>query len=299
MSNRADVLRVASIQFRFRAVATFADFSAHVRYWVQVAKDAGAEVVLFPEFFSAELLTLPAHQGKVGRQAFEALAEHTENVQALLAGLSVEYAVTIIGGSQPSLEGENLYNVATVYFPDGSSQHQPKLHITPSEMDSYGIAGGDSLSVVATPKAKIGVLICYDVEFPEAARALAELGAEILFVPYCTDNREGHLRVRYCAHARTIENQMYVVTSGVTGDLVGVHGLDVHFASSAILTPNDREFARDGVLREAETNQEMLVVADLDLGALRANREGGTVRPLADRRLDLFPNVLGERGSHP
>ena len=282
------MLRVASVQFQFRPVASFAEFADHVRYWVSVAKDARADVVLFPEFFSAELLTMPAHRGLTGRATFEALASHGEAVSALLGQFAVEHALTIIGGSQPQLTGDALRNVSTIHLPDGSTFEQAKLHITPSEVDAYGIVGGDRLNAITTPKAKIGVLICYDSEFPEAARALADQGAEVLFVPYCTDNREGHLRVRYCCHARTIENQVFVVTAGVIGSLVGVSGLDVHYARSAILTPSDVEFARDGILRETEPNQEMMVAADLDLNVLRHNREHGTVRPLADRRRDLF-----------
>jgi len=175
-----------------------------------------------------------------------------------------------------------------VFAPDGSSTLQSKLHITPSEKRYWGITGGDDLKVISTPKARVGVLICYDSEFPEAARYLADQGAEIIFVPYCTDDRQGYLRVRYCSQARAIENQVYVVTTGVIGNLPSVPAMDIHYARAAVYSPSDVEFARDGIQAEADANVEMLLVTDLDIGDLYRNRATGSVRPRIDRRRDLF-----------
>jgi predicted amidohydrolase len=83
----------------------------------------------------------------------------------------------------------------------------------------------------------VGVLICYDSEFPELARRLVDEGARIIFVPFCTDNRQGYMRVRYCAQARAIENQCFVVLSGNVGNLPGVDNMDVQYAQSCILYP--------------------------------------------------------------
>ncbi|MBE7504446.1 MAG: hypothetical protein HS113_29970, partial [Verrucomicrobiales bacterium] len=139
-----------------------------------------------------------------------------------------------------------------------------------------------------TPICKIGVLICYDIEFPEAARYLADQGAEIIFVPFCTDNRQGYLRVRYCAQARAIENQVYVALAGNVGNLPDVHNMDVQYGQACVLTPSDFAFARDAIKAEAEANEEMLLICDLDLDDLHEARSGGTVTPRLDRRPDLF-----------
>jgi predicted amidohydrolase len=140
------------------------------------------------------------------------------------------------------------------------------------------------------------VLICYDVEFPELARIAVSKGARLLFVPYNTDIRPGHVRVRYCALARCIENHVYAVLSGACGNLPAVEGADIHYAQSAILTPSDIPFSRDGVGAEATPNVETMLVHELDLDMLRRTRRTGTVRPWVDRRTDLYTVRYREDG---
>ena len=139
-----------------------------------------------------------------------------------------------------------------------------------------------------TDRGKIAILICYDIEFPELARIARAKGANILFVPYNTDLREGHLRVRFCAQARCIENGVYCVTAGAVGNLPFVEGADIHYAQSGILTPSDVSFDRDGIASEATPNVEMMLIHDLDIGLARRMRRLGDVRPWNDRRLDLY-----------
>lgn len=202
--------------------------------------------------------------------------------------MAQRHSLTLIAGSHPVAEGQRLYNMAFVCLPTGEVVRQPKLHITLSERKSWGISGGHSLRSIDTPKCRIGVLICYDIEFPEAGRYLADDGAEILFVPFCTDNRQAYLRVRYCAQARAIENQVYVALAGNVGNLPDVSNLDVNYGQAAVLTPSDFAFARDGIAAEADSNEETVLICDVDLNALRGARAGGSVTPRLDRRTDLF-----------
>ena len=182
----------------------------------------------------------------------------------------------------------DLLNVAFTCLPSGHVVSQPKLHITPTERSAWGISGGYSLRPIDAPKARIGVLICYDIEFPEAARYLADSGAEILFVPFCTDTRQSYLRVRYCAQARAVENQLYVALAGNVGNLPDVGHLDINYGQAAVLTPSDFAFARDGIAAEADSNEETVLICDVDLNALHAVRSSGAVTPRLDRRADLF-----------
>jgi predicted amidohydrolase len=184
--------------------------------------------------------------------------------------------------------GGKLVNACPLVSPDGEVFIQPKLHITPSEKRYWGIEGGDTLRVIQTPKAKVGILICYDSEFPEAARYLADQGVEILFVPYCTDDRQAYTRVRYCCQARAIENQIYVVAAGIVGNLPSVAAMDIHYGRAAVFSPADFEFSRDGIQAEADSNVEMLLVTDIDVKDLHRSRTAGSVRPRQDRRPDLF-----------
>src|SRR5690606_31983789 len=133
-----------------------------------------------------------------------------------------------------------------------------------------------------TQLGKIAIAICYDVQFPELARAAARRGAKILLVPSCTDDRQGMLRVRYCAQARAIEDQMYVITSHTVGSLPMARAVSLNYGQAAILTPSDFPFARDGILAEGIPNQETMVIAELEMGAIQRARSSGTVLPLLD-----------------
>jgi len=253
---------------------------------VGVAGEYRADFVLLPEFVSAQLLSQePAVSALEG---IRRLAGYESRFVELMQGLAARYGLTVIAGSHPVAEGSKLYNVACVCLPTGEVVRQPKLHITPSERKYWGISGGHSLSAIDTPKCRIGVLICYDVEFPEASRYLADDGAEIVFVPFCTDSRQAYLRVRYCAHARAIENQIYVALAGTVGNLPSVGNLDVNYGQAAVLTPSDFAFARDGIAAEADSNEETVLICDVDLNALHGARAGGSVTPRLDRRGDLF-----------
>jgi predicted amidohydrolase len=142
--------------------------------------------------------------------------------------------------------------------------------------------------VIQTDCGPIGVLICYDAEFPELARHLTDQGAQILFVPFCTDERQSYLRVRYCCQSRAVENQVYVVMAGNCGNLPNVANMDIQYAQSCILTPCDLPFARDGIAADTTPNTEMVAIADLRPETLLAARNSGTVQNLHDRRHDLY-----------
>lgn len=279
-------VRLAAVQYQMRKVTGFDDFAQQVRYYTDIAADYDCDFVLFPELFTVQLLSsLPALTPQEGMRQLGELEDQFLN---LMTTLSKEFGLTIIAGSTPMFEGDRLLNIACVCLPDGSVVKQPKLHVTPNERRWWGISGGSHLAVVQTPLTKIGVLICYDIEFPEAARHLADEGVEIIFCPFCTDNRQGYLRVRLCAAARAIENQVYVALAGNVGNLPDVENMDLNYGQAVVLTPSDFAFARDGIQAEADSNEETLVICDLDLDDLLEAQGEGTVTPRLDRRLDLF-----------
>jgi predicted amidohydrolase/GNAT superfamily N-acetyltransferase len=283
--------RIACVQYQMRRVRSFAEFEQQVAYFVDVASAYRSDFVLLPEFVSAQLLS--QEDALTPIEGIRRLASYEPQVRASMQKLAMKYGVTLIAGSHPvvSASGERVHNVAFVCLPSGDVVTQPKLHITPNERKYWGISGGNSLRTIDTPKGRVGVLICYDVEFPEAARYLADLGAEILFVPFCTDSRQSYLRVRYCAQARAIENQVYVALAGNVGNLPDVGNLDINYGQAAVLTPSDFAFARDGIAAEADSNEETLLICDVDLNALHESRSEGSVTPRLDRRADLFKLV--------
>jgi predicted amidohydrolase/GNAT superfamily N-acetyltransferase len=281
-------VRVSCVQYQVRQVRDFDDFAQQVEYFVETAADYRSDFVVFPEFFSVQLLSQPSLRKKPSLEGISQLADLEKPFMDLMCSLAKDYGLHIIAGSHPIRRGNVLLNASPLIYPDGSFDLQPKLHITPSERRYWGISGGDRLTVFPTAKAKVGILICYDSEFPEAARYLADRGAEIIFVPYCTDDRQAYLRVRYCSQARAVENQVYVVTSGIIGNLPSVPAMDIHYGRAGVFSPSDFEFARDGIQAQADSNVEMLLVSDLDISDLHRSRASGSVRPRHDRRSDLF-----------
>jgi predicted amidohydrolase len=286
-------LRLAVIQHEARPVDSFADFAAQCRAEVQVAAGYGADVALFPEMLTNQLLSL--HPGEPLRRAVRTLSRYTEAYQALFADLAVGFGVHIAAGSHFTQIGESAYNIAYFFGLDGQVGRQYKLHVTPTERHTWGIEAGDRVEVLQTDAGPLAIQICYDIEFPEPTRVAVAAGARVVLVPYCTDDRQGHLRVRRCAEARCIENQIYAATAGVVGHLRHVREMDVHYAQSAILTPSDFGFPRDGIAGECEPGQPAVLVQDLDLERLETARARGTVRNWADRRTDLYEIVWKPR----
>ncbi|WEK57195.1 MAG: GNAT family N-acetyltransferase [Candidatus Brevundimonas phytovorans] len=291
-----ETVRVATVQLQMRKVASFEEFIDNVEYFVDVVSDYRADFVTFPELFTLQLLSLEKRK-LTPAESIEALTRYTPRFVKAMQDLAVGYNVNIIGGSHPTrAEDGDIHNVAYVFLRDGSVHEQEKLHPTPNERHWWNIKGGDRVHAIPTDCGPIGVMICYDSEFPELARRLADEGARMLFVPFCTDNRQGYLRVRYCSQARAIENQCYVVLSGSVGNLPNVENMDIQYAQSCILTPCDFPFARDGVAAQASENVEIVTVADLDLSDLAWAKAQGTVRNLRDRRFDLYKTVWADGG---
>ncbi|RZV36046.1 MAG: GNAT family N-acetyltransferase [Sphingomonadaceae bacterium] len=281
-------VRIATCQLQARAVSDFDEFMRQVEYFVDVAADYEADFIVFPEMFT--LMLLSAEEKVLNpAESIEALTRYTTRLRSKLSEMALNFNINIIGGSHPTrMEDGDIHNVAYVCLRDGSVHAQEKIHPTPNETYWWNIKGGDSIDAIQTDCGPIGVLICYDSEFPELARRLVDEGARIIFVPFCTDSRQGYMRVRYCAQARAIENQCFVVMSGNVGNLPNVANMDIQYAQSCILTPCDFPFARDGIAAEATENVETLTISDVNLADLSWARAEGTVQNLADRRFDLY-----------
>lgn len=279
-------VRLAIVQYEMREIDRFEDFAAQCRYFVESAAGYKADFILFPEMVTNQLLS--ATPGVAGKAAVKALDAHTDRYLKTFTDMAKEFKINIVGGSHFTTVGGKVQNVAHLFHRSGKVDRQGKIHVTPSERAGWGITSTDAVDVFDTDKGKVAIQICYDVEFPEPTRLLVEKGAQILFVPFCTDDRQGYLRVRYCAQARCVENQIYVATAGVVGNLRGVKDMDVHYAVSGIFTPSDFGFARDGIAVECAENREAMAVQDVDLAQLEEARRNGTVRNWQDRRTDLY-----------
>jgi predicted amidohydrolase/GNAT superfamily N-acetyltransferase len=280
-------IRVCAAQYDLRSVRNWDDFERQVDFFVTTAEEYHCHFLLFPELFTAQLISA-MNPNLDPMQAVRDLAEYTPRYIELFTALSRRFGGYIIAGSHPVAREGTLHNVAHMFSPTGRVYTQDKLHITPDERKFWGIEPGSGLAVFETEFARVAIQICYDIEFPEMSRLLTLCGAEVVFVPFMTDEKKAYYRVRCCAQARAVENYIYTVIAGNVGNLPRVRSFLVNYSQAAVFTPSDFAFPLHATAAEAEPNTEMVVITDLDLGTLALQRDVGTVRPLRDRRPDLY-----------
>jgi predicted amidohydrolase len=283
-------VRIAAAQYLLRSISDWDGFENQVRFMLKAAAEYKPHFVMLPEIFTSQLLSFLDTDENI-RAAVRRMHEYTPRYQELMAAMAMKYGFYLIAGSHPNLRDGLLYNTAFMFSPQGDMFAQDKIHRTRWERDKWDTSPGSALHLFQTDYGAVSILVCYDIEFPELARMVCEAGADILFVPSSTDDRQGYWRVRYCAHARAIENQVYVAMTSTVGNLA-VEGLGMHYGQACIMTPSDFPFSRDGIAAEGVTNMEQVVVADVDLDALTQNRINGTTIPLYDKMRDVYQNPV-------
>ena len=292
----ASRVRIAAFQYLLRPIRSFDEFATQVEFFVRSAQEYRCQFALFPEYFSMQLLSYLREPAPA--RAVRRLAQLAPEYENLFKRLARENGLYIIAGTHPVIERGELFNAAHLFTPNGQVFRQKKVHLTQTEKGPYQMSRGHGFYVYHTDHGRVAILVCYDVEFPEAARVLAEAGAQIIFVPSCTDERQGFCRVRYCAQARASENQIYLAMTGTVGNLPEVPCMATHYGQAAILTPSDYFFARDGIAAEGTVNQEQMVIADVDLNLLEEQRINGTVLPLNDLIRDAYDRVIHYADHH-
>jgi predicted amidohydrolase/GNAT superfamily N-acetyltransferase len=280
------VVRLGLIQWQMRPYKNLEEVLQQAEYFIDAVSTYRSDFALFPEFFNAPLMAENNHLTEP--EAIRELAKHTSAITERFSALAISYNINIISGSMPEIINDRLYNAGYLCKRDGTIERYEKLHITPDEAQVWGMQGGNQLKAFDTDCGKIGILICYDSEFPELSRLLADEGMDILFVPFLTDTQNGYSRVRNCSQARAIENECYVAIAGSVGNLPKVHNMNIQYAQSMVFTPCDFSFPANGIKAEATPNTEMILIADLDIDLLRELNQFGSVKNLKDRRKDLF-----------
>jgi predicted amidohydrolase/GNAT superfamily N-acetyltransferase len=280
------VVRLGLVQWGMRSYKSYDDLTEQIEYFVNAVSGYHADFLLFPEYVNAPLMAEYNHLSEP--EAIRKLAGYTDRLRDTFAEFAISYNTNIITGSMPEFKDDVLLNVGYLCKRNGEIERYEKLHVTPDEVKIWGMSGGSQIKTFDTDSGRIGILICYDVEFPELSRLLALEGMDILFVPFLTDTQNGYSRVRNCAMARAIENECYVAVAGSVGNLPKVHNMDISFAQSVVFTPCDFSFPTTGIKAEATPNTEMILIVDVDLDLLKELHEQGSVRILKDRRNDLY-----------
>jgi len=284
--NRRQTVRLGLVQWKMRLYKNIEELYEHLEFYIDVVSGYSSDFILFPELFNAPLMSEYNHLTET--QSIRELAQFTEDIRKKFSELSIKYNVNIITGSMPFIENEKLINIGYLCRRNGTYSRYEKIHITPNEKHYWGIQGGSQIKIFETDCAKIGILICYDVEFPELSRILADQGMQILFVPFLTDTQNAYTRVKHCAMARAIENECFVAIAGSVGNIPKIKNMDIQYAKSAVFTPADFQFPTDGMKAETSANNETVLIVDVDLNLLKELHYHGSVTNLKDRRKDLY-----------
>lgn len=272
-------MRIATAAYPLDQFDLWSDYAQKLESWVSDAAGQGAELLVFPEYGAMELATLDGLQVAADLSAsLRAISDKIPQVDALHAELAARYNVHICAASAPVFDdaiGANPVNRARFFAPGGDMGIQDKQIMTRWERAPMGVVPGGPLTLFDTALGKIGILICYDAEFPLLARALQE--ADILLVPSCTEALEGYWRVRIGAMARALETQCVTVMASTVGDAQWNHVADLNIGTGGIFGPPDAGFPPTGVLAEGLLNTPGWTLADVEIAAIAGVRADGNV----------------------
>ena len=293
-------MKVAAARYAVQAPASFDDFAARIRGLLESAASRGAQLAVLPEYLSLELA---ASFGPAIASDLPASLAATQRYRApwlqLFSTLARDTGMAIAAGTFLLDTGAGRYrNRADLLLPGGGHAWQDKLQLTGFEKATGLIEGGDTLKVFDTGAARLGLAVCYDIEFPLPVRAQYEAGARLLLVPSCTDTKAGATRVRVGCLARALENRCFVAQAVTAGEAPWSPALDVNTGEAAIYAPMDVGFPADGVLARAREDEDW-AIADLDLETLEASRAQAQVANDRDWRGQSIPALAAARVERP
>ncbi len=272
-------MKIAAAAYPLDWFDSFDAYETKLSRWVAEAADNGANLLVFPEYGAMELASLGGAKVAADLEgALREVARHRDAADAVLCKLAAEFDVHILGASGPVYLGDRPANRATLYDNTGILGHQDKQIMTRFERDDWDVHPGGPLRLFDTALGKIGVVICYDSEFPLFARAMCEAGAEILLAPSCTETVAGFTRVRVGSMARALENQCVVVHAPLVGTAEWCVGVEVNRGRAAIYGPPDRGWPETGILTETPMDEPGWAYADVSLDAIaEVRRDGGVL----------------------
>jgi predicted amidohydrolase len=283
-------MKIALAQYPILRFASLQEWQADTTAWVARAAGEGATLLSFPEYGGMALTSLlPDALQKDLRGQIPALEEFHADFVATFAVLAARHGVYIQAPSLPVAADGNVHNRAYLLSPNGKVDFQDKRQMTRFEKEQWGVTGGTQLKVFDTGETKIGIAICYDIEFPLIAHAMAAAGAELILAPSCTDTLAGTNRVHVGARARALENQIYVAVAPTVGDAPWSPAVDVNTGWAAVYSTPDRGFPDDGTLAKGALNQPGWVTAELDFQALKSARNQAQVFTAGDWDAQALP----------
>jgi len=248
---------------------------AKAEEYIRLAASQGVAAILFPELYLTGY--------SLDQHAVE-MAERCDGPSARrVAELAFRHHIAVMMGyAELSGDGCHAYDAMLVVNSQGHlSGTYRKMHLFHAETTWF--IPGEEFSVIDFGLGPTGLLICYDLEFPEAARLLALKGAQ--WIAACTGNMvpNQHLQEIY-VQSRAAENRLWIALT----NRVGREGDLNFFGGSAVADPNGK------LVAQAEAG-ETLLIADIDL--TRSNQARLNADYLADRRPDLYRSSSDEAGA--
>ncbi len=270
---------ISVTQFKLRPYKRFEAFTESVLKLINNSKDA--DFIVFGEWFTLGLLAIDTNLAKARYSDIRKVSKYTDDYIELFSKLAKERGQFIVGGTTVEEDNGKYFDTCFMFDPNGRIYKHRKTHLFPIEKEKWGMSEYDSLNVIKTKNAKIGVCVCYESQIPECARTLTLKGAEIIFCPSFTLTEAGYYRIRHACEARSIENQLITVMSSVVGHLspMKLRGI----GRSSILSPCDRPWPSDGIITEGMMNTEIAVTAEINIDDIYITRKKGAARPHRDR----------------
>lgn len=273
-------LNLAACQYAIERFDNWYNYTEHLHNLVGTAVQQGAQLLLLPEYSAmAQTSLVPDRDACDLHRSIAAIQPLIPRWLTLCEKLATQHRILFCPGSAPvQLDDGSYRNRAWLFGPKGLLGYQDKLIMTRFEREQWQIGGGQGLQVFDTPLAKIGILICYDNEFPNLARQLVEQGAELILSPSCTDTEAGFNRVRIGAQARALENQIALLQSPTVGNAPWSPAVDINIGRAGLYTPPDYGLPADGILAQSSEitpQNSQWLHCQLDLEQLtRVRREG-------------------------
>lgn len=270
----------ASAQYPISQHASLEDWRKHTENWVLNAVQQKAQLLLFPEYGSMELVSIFAEeiQANIHQQVRE-LQNLKEEFCDFFASLAIQHQVIIVAPSFPVLENSKIFNRAFVFSPKGLVGFQDKFFMTRFENEEWGIDAAEPkiLTLFEAEWGSFGIQICYDVEFALGSQLLAQAGASLILAPSCTETIRGATRVHVGARARALENQAFSIVSQTVGNAAWSPAVDINYGFAGFYTTPDKEMPEEGIISTQKPQEIGWLIETLDFSAIEKVRNDGQV----------------------
>jgi predicted amidohydrolase len=273
----AQPIRLGLLQYPVGRPASIADFAARLDRWLEEGR-ASADLLVLPEYAAVEL-GVALNGGEASEAAeLSAMITAAPAILEAMRDAARRHQVWLQPGTLPMRAADGrVVNRAPLITPEGRIAFQEKRAMTRFETEHWGISQGADPNVFDTPWGRIGISICYDIEFPKHARVQVMAGAWLILAPSCTDTLAGFNRVHFSARARALENQCYVAITPTVGEAPWSAALDINRGCAGVFGPMDRGFPADGIMAQGQMDVPGWVFCTLDPALIEAVRRDGAV----------------------